>query len=92
MSTNKSKAAYELEIDGFKCRLKAIDRFTLKVAYAKLVNASGQMNIIDAGELILNSCWLEGDKEIKEDDTLWASACMKCFELIEQKEATLKKL
>lgn len=85
-------AAFELEIDGYKCKLRKIDRATLKVVYSKMLKASGEMNLIDTGEIILNTCWLEGDKEIKENDDLWLAACLKCVELIEQKEASLKKL
>jgi hypothetical protein len=85
-------AAYELEIEGYTCKLRKIDRQTLKVVYSKMLKATGEMNLIDTGEIILNTCWLEGDKQIKEDDDLWLAACLKCVELIEQKEASLKKL
>lgn len=85
-------AAFELEIDGYKCRLRKIDRATLKVVYSKMLKASGEMNLIDTGEIILNTCWIDGDKEIKNNDDLWLAACLKCVELIEQKEASLKKL
>lgn len=85
-------AAFELEIEGYKCKLRKIDRATLKVVYSKMLKATGEMNLIDTGEIILNTCWLEGDKEIKEEDDLWLAACLKCVELIEQKEASLKKL
>ena len=85
-------AAFELEIEGYKCTLRKIDRATLKVVYAKMLKANGEMNLLDSGEIILNTCWLDGDKEIKDNDDLWVAACLKCVELIEQKEATIKKL
>lgn len=91
MATEK-KAAYEIEVEGFSCRLRAIDRNTLKVVYAKMLKATGEMNLIESGEIILNTCWVDGDKEIKQHDDLWLAACLKCVELIEQKEAKLKKL
>lgn len=87
-----SNAAYEIEVDGYSCRLRKIDRATLKVVYAKMLKATGEMNLVDTGEIILNTCWIDGDKEIKLNDDLWLAACLKCVELIEQKEAKLKKL
>ena len=86
------KAAYEIEVGGFKCRLKVPDRHVLKVVYSKLLKANGDLNLVEGGEIILNSCWISGDKEIKQDDNMFISACLKAAELIEVKEATLKKL
>ena len=91
-NTKHLKAAYELEVGGFKCRLKEPDRMILKIVYGKLTKMNGEMDTIGAGEIMLNSCWIDGDIEIKQNDGLFISACLKCVELIEQKEATLKKL
>jgi hypothetical protein len=88
----KRVAAYELEVGGYTCKLRKIDRATLKVVYSKMMKATGEMNLLDTGEIILETCWLEGDKEIKQNDDLWVGACLKCVELIDQKEASLKKL
>ena len=92
MAKELKSAAYELEIEGRKAKLRKIDRATLKVVYSKMLKANGEMNLIDSGEIILETCWLEGDKEIKENDELWLAACLKCVELIQQKEASLVKL
>lgn len=92
MANDNKKAAYEIEVDGKKFRLSAPSRHVLKIVYAKLMRVSGELNLIEAGEIILNSCWVDGDPEIKTDDTLFIPACLKAAELIEQKEATLKKL
>lgn len=92
MAKQEQKAAYEIEVEGYKAQLRKPTRFDLKVVYAKLMRATGELNLIEAGEIMLTSCWISGDKEIKEDDNLFISACLKACELIEQKEATLKKL
>ena len=43
-------------------------------------------------EVILNECWLDGDEEIRTNDTLFLSVSGKIAELIEVKEAELEKL
>lgn len=89
---NKQKAAYEIEVEGYKCRLSEPTRQTLKIVYSKMLKADGSLNLIEGGEIMLNSCWIDGDKEIKEDDKLFVSACLSACQLIEVKEAKLKKL
>jgi hypothetical protein len=42
-------------------------------------------------ELILNSCWVEGDDEIMENDKAFFGALAKSGDLIEVFEADLKK-
>lgn len=43
-------------------------------------------------DLRLNNCWLAGDEEIKIDDSLFLGVSAKLGELVEVKEAELKKL
>ena len=43
-------------------------------------------------EILLNNCWLAGDEEIKTDDALFLGVSTKLGELVEVKEAELKKL
>lgn len=85
-------ASYEIEVDGFKCKLSEPTRQVLKVVYSKMLKADGSLNLIEGGEIMLNSCWISGDKEIKEDDNLFISACLSACQLIEVKEAKLVKL
>jgi len=87
-----TKAAYELTIGEYKCKLSEPTRHELKIAYAKLMRMTGELNLVEAGEILLNSCWISGDAEIKKNDDLFISACLKAAELIEVKEASLKKL
>ena len=43
-------------------------------------------------EIMLRNCWLAGDEEIKTDDALFLGVSAKLGELIDIKEAELKKL
>ena len=43
-------------------------------------------------EILLNNCWIAGDEEIKKDDALFLGVSAKLADLIEVKEAELKKL
>ena len=43
-------------------------------------------------ETLLKNCWLAGDKEIVEDDAYFLAASTQLDEMIEFKEASLKKL
>lgn len=86
------KAAYKITIGEFEIGLEEPSRHVLKVAYSKLMKVSGELNLIEAGEIILESCQVSGGKGIKEDDSAYISACLKAAELIEVKEAKLEKL
>ena len=63
-------AYVEITVDKYKCRLRQMDRATLKLVYSKMLKDNGEMNLLDSGEIILNNCWIDGDKEIKEDDEI----------------------
>jgi len=85
-------AKFELEIEGLKCYLKGISRPVMEQALGLIMPTSGAPRLITAGELILNSCWVGGDEEIRKNDDLLMEACLKAVELIERKESSLKKL
>ena len=92
MAAKKKKAVYEIEVEGKKCQLSEISRSTLEVALGLIMQTTGQPQYIRAGEVILLNCWVSGDDEIKNDESLLIAASMKAYELIELKEATLKKI
>lgn len=85
-------AKYVLEIGEFKCYLKGLNRAVLETALGLIMPVSGSPKLITAGEMILNSCWIDGDDEIKNDDELLVEACLQCVGLIERKSAIIKKL
>ena len=52
----------------------------------------GKNDPMKYNEILLANCWLAGDEEIKEDDALFLGVSAKLGELVEIKEAELKKL
>ncbi len=43
-------------------------------------------------EVLLENCWLDGDEEIKKDDSLFLGVSSHLAEIIEIKTAEIKKL
>lgn len=78
---------YLVEVDGRKACLKKPDRRILGAA--AVVGKSDPMKY---NEILLGNCWLGGDEEIKTDDALFLGVSAKLADLIEVKEAELKKL
>jgi len=88
-------ATIEVEADEkttLSCTLKAPSRGTLEAALSKMGLNGGQTEIITAGEIVLRGCWIEGDKEILDNDTYLVPAALQAYNLIDLKEATLKKI
>ncbi len=83
----KYGTVYEIAVDGKKCYLRKPDRKTL--SYASAVGTSDPLKF---SEVMLNNCWLGGDEVIKTDDELFLGVSARLGELIETKEAELKKL
>lgn len=67
--------------------LKPIDRHILSYASTKIED-EGLYNFLGA---VLDSCWIEGDEEIKTDDEYFIPACGKINKIIEGKKAALVK-
>ena len=67
--------------------LKRPDRKTLGAAAVV-----GKNDPMKYNEILLNNCWLAGDEDIKTDDALFLGVSAKLGELVEIKEAELKKL
>lgn len=83
---------FEITVDGFKCVLSKPNRFVIQAAMSKMTKTSGEMDMISAGEIVFNSCKETCDKEIEEDDSLLVAVFAQCAQLIEIKEASLKKI
>lgn len=75
------------QIDEKVAYLKKPDRRVLSVA-----TIAGKNDPMKYNEIILNNCWLEGDEEIKTDDAYFLGVSAKLADLVEIKEAELKKL
>lgn len=78
---------FQLDVDGHIAYLKKPTRKALSAAAV-----IGKTDPMKYNEVLLNNCWLEGDEAIKTDDALFLGASAQLAELIEIKEASLKKL
>lgn len=78
---------FEVTADGKTAYLKKPDRKALSAAAV-----IGKSDPMKYNEVLLNNCWLAGDEEIKTDDSLFLGVSSHLAELIEIKEAELKKL
>lgn len=83
----KHGTVFQVEVGGHVAYLKRPDRKVLGAAAV-----IGKADPMKYNEVILNNCWLEGDEEIKTDDALFLGVSAQLAEIIEIKEATLKKL
>lgn len=52
---------------------------------------SGKTNIAKCGRFVLETCWLDGDEEIKTVPSLLYSASLDAYDLIEVHDTELKK-
>lgn len=82
----KHGAIFLVEVEGHKAILKKPNRKVLQMANRH------QQDSIRMAEIILENCWIEGDHEIKDDDDLFLAAAQVLGEMIEFKQAELKKL
>lgn len=78
---------YQVEVDGHTAYLKKPSRKALGAAAV-----IGKQDPMKYNEVLLNNCWIEGDETIKTDDALFLGVSAQLAEIIEIKEATLKKL
>jgi hypothetical protein len=76
---------FEITVEGKGCILHRPTRRDL--SYASVVKDPIKMS-----ETMLNQLWVDGDEEIKTDDALFFAAIQKMQEVLEVKEAEIKKL
>lgn len=76
---------FEITVEGKGCILHRPTRRDL--SYASVVKDPIKMS-----ETMLNQLWVAGDEEIKTDDALFFAAIQKMQEVLEVKEAEIKKL
>jgi hypothetical protein len=87
MWKNLHRDVYEIRIDESVAYLRKPDRATLKA-----MAAFAQSDPIRSSEVLLENCWLGGDDAIKNDDEKFLAVSAHLGELIEVKNAELKKL
>ncbi len=85
----KHGEVYLIEVDGKSCLVRKPTRKDL--SYSMVVSEGGK-DIVKMQEAYLNSMWLEGDEEIRTDDSLFFAVSEQVMQIIEKKQATLKKL
>ena len=76
---------FEITVDDKNCILHRPTRRDL--SYASVVKDPIKMS-----ETMLNQLWVAGDEEIKTDDALFFAAIQKMQDVLEVKEAEIKKL
>ena len=76
---------FEITVDGKSCILHKPTRQNL--SYASVVKDPIKMS-----ETLLKQLWVDGDKEILEQDDLFMAVVNKMEEVIKVKEAEIKKL
>lgn len=82
-------AVFQLTVGDKSCILRKPDRKILSFAGTAMGDSKDSMKF---NEALLNACWLDGDKEVKTDDDYFLSASNQLANLINIKEAELKKL
>ena len=76
---------FEITVEDKSCILHRPTRKDL--SYASAVKDPIKMS-----EVMLNALWVAGDEEIMEDDSLFLAAIQKMQDILEVKEAEIKKL
>lgn len=78
---------FQVSVEGRVAYLKKPTRKALGAAAVV-----GKADPMKYNEVLLNNCWIEGDEEIKRDDALFLGVSAQLAEIIEIKEAEIKKL
>lgn len=76
---------YQITVEDKSCIVRKPNRKDL--SYISAVNNPVQMT-----ETLINQLWVEGDEDIRQDDELFLAAAAKLGEIIQIKEAEIKKL
>lgn len=76
---------YEISVEGKSCILRKPNRKDL--SYVSVVKDPVKMS-----ETLLKQLWVDGDKEIQENDDLFLAVIPKMEEVIKVKESQIKKL
>lgn len=83
----KYDQVFKLSVDGKVAYLHSPDRKTLSYA-----SSIGAKDPIKFNEILLKQCWIDGDKEIQTNDSLFMSVSGQMAELLNFKESALEKL
>jgi len=81
------KEVYLIEVEDKKCFLHPPTRQILDAARAGSKKADSKFN-----EILLEGCWLAGNKEMITEDEYFLSASAQLGEIITYKDSSIKKL
>lgn len=85
----KHGTVYEIKVDDRKAILRKPARQDLSYATAGSSQGKDGMKF---SELLMRQCWIDGDREILEDDEYFLSALPVLESITELKQAEIKKL
>ena len=85
----KYKGVFLVECDGKQALLRQPTRNDLSYAMAA---SGGGKDFVKMNEAYLNQLWIEGDEDLRSDDAYFFAVSEQLGDLIQKKEATLKKL
>ena len=96
MEKNKEQipagAVYQIEVEDKVCYLKEPDRATTEIVLGLVANPYKEPQFLRAGEIVLLKCWVGGDMEIQKDEKYLLPAAQRALNIVEVKQAKLKKL
>jgi hypothetical protein len=76
---------------GLGCILRNPHAGVMRKVMSKIVSMDGRSDIIGAGELIVDNCWVAGHNIIKENPDMKLSASMQAVGMINMVKGYLKK-
>lgn len=85
----KHKGVFLIECEGKQALLRQPTRNDLSYAMAA---SGGGKDFVKMNEAYLNQLWLEGDEELRRDDAYFFAVSEQLGDMIQKKEASLKKL
>lgn len=101
MTTAKQQEqTYTIRVDAsdrgktYECTIKKPDLNVIKTVMALMTpipEMNKQMDSIGAGQWIIETCWIEGDEEIKTDVDLLVPASLQAVSLVNIYDAAIKK-
>jgi hypothetical protein len=85
----KHGGAFIIECDGKSALLRKPNRNDMSYALAA---SNGGKDAIKMNEAFLNNLWVEGDEEIRTDDSYFFATSEQLGDIFEKRVASLKKL
>lgn len=77
--------------NGLGCIIKKPNANLLGKVINKISAFVGSPDIVGAGKLILDNCWMCGDKEIQENEEFALYAAMQCVTVVNVMQGSIKK-